>query len=171
MAKNYVINHDMYFMNHKNGDVLKVTVKNDDHSVKNLKLYRQDGFGHYYYDQTSQAKNIDHLETKEDVIAASKEIGAHNTHHLGKWHHEVKPVYNNRQNIIDFRPKLALKKHKQIQNAKRFLRHYNQKHAYFLFELSSQGPIASSLSQLRDWIYEDRNKELVLDHKIRKLAK
>lgn len=43
MKDNYTIDHDMYLMNHKNGDVLKVTVNNKDKSLKNLQLYRQDG--------------------------------------------------------------------------------------------------------------------------------
>ena len=34
MKDNYTIDHDMYLMNHKNGDVLKVTVDNKDKSVK-----------------------------------------------------------------------------------------------------------------------------------------
>lgn len=78
MKDNYTIDHDMYLMNHKNGDVLKVTVDNKDKSLKNLQLYRQDGLGNYYYDKNSQLKHQDNLATKKDIVKASKEIGAHN---------------------------------------------------------------------------------------------
>ena len=56
MKDNYTIDHDMYLMNHKNGDVLKVTVDNKDKSLKNLQLYRQDGLGNYYYDKKLTVK-------------------------------------------------------------------------------------------------------------------
>ncbi len=171
MAKNYPINHDMYFMNHKNGDVLRVTVNRKDHALKSLRLFRQDGLGHYYFDKNAAAKNLDNLKTKKDVIKASKEIGAHNTHHLNKWHHEVFPVYNSQHQIIDFKPKLDLKHRKKIENAKRFLRHSNNDEADFLFELYDKGLLGTYFHQLKDWIYQDRNTEMVIAHKIHKLEK
>ncbi len=171
MRENYVIDHDMYLMNHSNGDVLKVTVNEKDHSMKNLRLYRQDGYGNYYFDKNAQAKNLNNLATKEDVVKASKEIGAHNTHHADKWHHEVVPVYNTQHKIIDFKPKLDLKHHKKIQNAKRYLRHLNHHHADFLFQLCNRGLLITPLNYVRDLIYEDRNREMVLAHKVHKLAK
>ncbi len=171
MANNYVVNHDMYFMNHKNGDVLKVTVDRKDHSLKNLRLYRQDGFGHYYFDKNAEAKNLDNLKTKEDVIKAGKKIGAHNTHHIEKWHHEVKPVYNSQHKIIDFEPKLNLEHHKQVQNAKRFLHHADDSDVDYLFELYDKGLLGTYFHQIMDWIYRDRNKEVVIAHKIHKVEK
>ena len=67
--KNYTIDHDMYLMNYKNGDVLKVTVNKED-SVKNLQLYRQDGLGNYYLDKNSRLKKQDNLTTKKDIVKA-----------------------------------------------------------------------------------------------------
>lgn len=171
MSKNYVIDHDMYLMNHSNGDVLKVTVSGQDHAVKSLRLYRQDGYGNYYFDRHAQMKNREHLATKKDVVRASKEIGAHNTRHAEKWHHEVVPIYNAQHQVMDFKPRLVLKHHKKIQNAKRYLRHLNHHHAAFLFQNSSRSWLMIPLNTLRDWIYEDRNREMVLAHKVHKLAR
>ena len=170
MKDNYTIDHDMYLMNHKNGDVLKVTVDNKDKSLKNLQLYRQDGLGNYYYDKNSQLKHQDNLATKKDIVKASKEIGAHNTHHIDKWHHKVKPVYNAEHKITDFEPKLALEHHTKIKNAKRYLRHLNHHHADFLFR-ANKGLLRQPLNYLKDAIYTDRNKEMVIAHKVHKIAK
>ncbi|EEQ26899.1 hypothetical protein L2302_01580 [Lactobacillus gasseri] len=170
MKDNYTIDHDMYLMNHKNGDVLKVTVDNKDKSLKNLQLYRQDGLGNYYYDKNSQLKHQDNLATKKDIVKASKEIGAHNTHHIDKWHHKVTPVYNAEHKITDFEPKLALEHHAKIKNAKRYLHHLNHHHADFLF-LANKGLLRQPLNYLKDAIYTDRNKEMVIAHKVHKIAK
>lgn len=74
MKDNYTIDHDMYLMNHKNGDVLKVTVDNKDKSLKNLQLYRQDGLGNYYYDKNSQLKHQDNLATKKTLLRQVKKL-------------------------------------------------------------------------------------------------
>lgn len=170
MKENYVIDHNMYLMNHKNGDVLKVTVNPKDHSLKNLQLYRQDGLGNYYYDKHSKLKNLDNLITKQDVIKASKEIGGHNTHHFDKWHHEVTPIYNADHQITGFKPKLNINHHTQVKNAKRYLRHLNHKHTSFLFT-KEHSLWKKPINSLKDAIYTDRNKEIVIAHKVHKLSK
>lgn len=170
MKENYVIDHNMYLMNHKNGDVLKVTVNKKNPSLKNLRLYRQDGFGNYYYVKHSKLKNCNNLSTKKDVIKASKEIGGHNTHHIDNWHHKVEPVYNADHKITDFEPKLAIAHHTKVKNAKRYLRHLSHHHANFLF-LANKGLLKKPYYQLKDAIYTDRNKEVVIAHKLHKVAK
>ncbi|CDI61368.1 hypothetical protein QFX17_07350 [Lactobacillus helveticus] len=167
--KNYTIDHNIYLMNHKNGDVLKVTVNKED-SVKNLQLYRQDGLGNYYLDKNSRLKKQDNLTTKEDIVKASKKIGGHNTHHIDKWHHQVVPIYNAQHQITGFKPKLALKHHARIQNAKRYLRHLDHHHAIYL-STTSRNTLLKPINYLKDAIYADRNKEMVLAHKIHKLSR
>lgn len=172
MKGNYVIDHDMYLMNYKNGDVLKITV-NKDHSLKNIQLYRQDGLGNYYLDKHSKLKNLNTVATKKDVVKASKKIGSHNTHHIDKWHHEVIPVYNAQHQITDFKPKLSLEHHARIQNAKRYLHHLDHHHADFLFLTDHYNTefLHHPVNSLRSAIYADRNREMVLAHKVHKLAK
>lgn len=160
----------MYFMNHKNGDVLKVTVNPKDSAVKNLQLYRQDGLGNYYLDKNSRLKKQDNLVTKEDIIRASKKIGGHNTHHIDKWHHSVDPIYNSEHQITGFKPELELKHHDKIKNAKRYLRHLDHNHADFLFT-ATKSILWKPINYLKNAIYADRNKEMVLAHKIHKLRK
>ena len=170
MKENYVIYHNMYLMNYRNGDVLKVTVNQKTHSFKNLRLYRQDGFGNYYYVKHSKLKDCSNLLTKQDVIKASKEIGGHDTHQLNQWHHNVEPVYNSQHSITDFEPKVHIKHHIKVNNAKRYLRHLNHHHANFLFR-ANKGFFRKPYYQLKDAIYTDRNKEIVIAHKVHKLAK
>ena len=73
--------------------------------------------------------------------------------------------------IIDFEPRIALKHYTHIQNAKRYLRHLNNHHADFLFRRNNKGRLLAPWNYVKDVIYEDRNKEMVLAHKVHKLSK
>lgn len=173
MKDDYANDHEIYLMNHKNGDVLKVTVNDKDkkHESKNIKLYRQDGLGNYYTDKKSQLKGVSNLDTKKDIIAAGKKIGAHNTHHLDKWHHKVSPVYGAGHHVTDFEPKVPITHHTQVKNAKRYLRHLKHDHAAFLFYKHKRGLLRHPWSTLREAILTDRNKEMVIAHKVHKISK
>lgn len=159
----------MYLMNHSNGDVLEVTVNDQDHSIKKLTLYRQDGLGNYYFDPNAQLDDQNSLSTKDDVVRASKQIGGHNTHHIDKWHH-TDPIFNAHHQVTGFCEKLELRHHTRIQNAKRYLRHSDHHHADFLFR-NNHGIFMTPFNYLRNAIYQDRNFEMVLAHKVHKLAK
>ena len=86
-------------------------------------------------------------------------------------HHKVRPVFNADHKIIDFEPRLNLKHHTQVQNAKRYLRHLENHHADFLFRKNNKGRLMAPWNYVKDAIYEDRNKEMVLAHKVHKLTK
>ncbi len=87
------------------------------------------------------------------------------------WHHKVRPIFNADHKIIDFEPRLNLKHHTQVQNAKRYLRHLENHHADFLFRKNNKGRLMAPWNYVKDAIYEDRNKEMVLAHKVHKLTK
>ena len=110
------------------------------------------------------------MTTKKDIVKASKKIGGHNTHHIDKWHHQVVPIYNAQHQITGFKPKLALEHHARIQNAKRYLRHLDHHHAIYL-STTSRNTLLKPINYLKDAIYADRNKEMVLAHKIHKLSR
>ncbi|WP_297816008.1 hypothetical protein [uncultured Lactobacillus sp.] len=167
---NYTKKHHMYLMNDKNGDVIEVKMDKKNQSFKKLRLYRQDGLGNYYLDPHAELKDRNSLATKENIVEAGKKVSQHvaSAHH---WHHKVRPIFNSNHKIIDFEPRLNLKHHTQIQNAKRYLRHLENHHADFLFRKNNRGTLMVPWYYLKDVIYEDRNKEMVLAHKVHKLTK
>ena len=173
MKNDYAKNNEIFLMNHKNGDVLKVTVDDKDkkHDAKNIKLYRQDGLGNYYSDKKAQLKGVRHLETKKDIIKAGREIGAHNTHHLDKWHHKVSPIYSEDHHVTDFEPKVKIAHHTRVKNAKRYLRHLKHHHADLLLYKHKKGVLKHPWATLREAILTDRNKEIVIAHKVHKVSK
>ena len=167
---NYTKKHHMYLKNNKNGDVIEVRMDKNNKSFEKLRLYRQDGLGNYYLDPHAELKDRKDLATKENIINAGKKM----SHHVAKvddWHHKVTPIFNADHKIIDFEPRLNLKHHTQIQNAKRYLRHLENHHADFLFRKNNRGTLKVPWNYLKDVIYEDRNKEMVLAHKVHKLTK
>lgn len=157
-------------MNHHNGDVLAITFDKKHHQVEKIKLYRQDGFGHYYYDPKAQVKIPSSLTTKKDAVNATKKVSRHISD-VDRWHHKVTPVYNAQHQIVDFEPKLALRHHTKITNAKRYLTHLNHHHADYLFRKNNDNLLISPVNYVKDFIYADRNKEMVLAHNLHKLSR
>lgn len=167
---NYTKKHHMYLMNHTNGDVIEVKTDKKNKSFKKLRLYRQDGLGNYYLDPHAELKDRNSLATKENIVEAGKKVSRH-VASARHWHHKVRPVFNADHKIIDFEPRLNLKHHTQVQNAKRYLRHLENHHADFLFRKNNKGRLMAPWNYVKDAIYEDRNKEMVLAHKVHKLTK
>ncbi|WP_046432943.1 hypothetical protein [Lactobacillus sp. N54.MGS-719] len=167
---NYTKKHHMYLMNHVNGDVIEVKMDHKDKSFKKLRLYRQDGLGNYYLDPHAQLEDQNGLATKENIVNAGKKVSQHIAD-TKNWHHKVHPIFNADHKIIDFEPRIALKHYTHIQNAKRYLRHLNNHHADFLFRRNNKGRLLAPWNYVKDVIYEDRNKEMVLAHKVHKLSK
>ena len=110
------------------------------------------------------------MATKENIVAAGKKV-SHHISDIKNWHHRVKPVFNADHKIIDFEPRITLKHHEHIQNAKRYLRHLDNHHADFLFRKNNKGRLMAPWNYVKDVIYEDRNKEMVIAHKVHKLSK
>ena len=167
---NYTRKHHMYLMNHTNGDVIEVRMDKKNKSFKKIRLYRQDGLGNYYLDQNAEFKDQKSLATKENIVNAVKKVSNH-INKIEDWHHKVKPIFNADHKIIDFEPRLNIKHYTQIQNAKRYLHHLEKNHVDFLFRKNNKAPLMAPWNYVKDVIYEDRNKEMVLAHKVHKLSK
>lgn len=168
---NYTRKHHMYLMNHTTGDVIEVRMDKKNKSFKKIRLYRQDGLGNYYLDPHAELKDRNSLATKENIVKAGKKVSRHLSSNINEWHHKVRPVFNADHKIVDFEPRLNLKHRMHIQNAKRYLRHLENHHADFLFRKNNKGRLMAPWNMVKDAIYEDRNKEMVLAHKVHKLSK
>ena len=67
---------------------------------------------------------------------------------------QYKGDFNADHKIIDFEPRLNLKHHTQVQNAKRYLRHLENHHADFLFRKNNKGRLMAPWNYVKDAIYE-----------------
>ena len=137
---------------------------------KKIRLYRQDGLGNYYLDPHAEFKDQKSPATKENIVEAGKKVSDHISS-AENWHHKVRPIFNAEHKIVDFEPRLHLEHHTKIQNAKRYLRHLERRHADLIFRKNSKTPLLIPWNYIKDMIYEDRNKEMVLAHKVHKLRK
>lgn len=169
-SANYTRKHHMYLMNHKNGDVIEVRMDKKNKTFKKIRLYRQDGLGNYYLDPHAEFKDQKSPATKENIVEAGKKVSDHISS-AENWHHKVRPIFNAEHKIVDFEPRLHLEHHTKIQNAKRYLRHLERRHTDFIFRKNSKTPLLIPWNYIKDMIYEDRNKEMVLAHKVHKLRK
>lgn len=162
--------HHMYLMDHVNGNVIEVRMDKKNKTFKKIRLYRQDGLGNYYLDPNAEFKDHGKEATKENIVKAGEKVSQHlaPTKH---WHHKVRPIFNSDHKIIDFEPRLNLKHHTYVQNAKRYLRHLGNHHADFLFAKNSDNSLMAPWNYVKNAIYEDRNKEMVIAHKVHKLTK